>query len=213
MRRMRGTERDGNGLLPLPLTPGTTASSPHPLSKKATETPDDSRGGEENASVKPSPPPPEQNTAVVTAEVSASEPPAICGENGVVVDNHKSDGETQVLKETRQGVAIESIGSCEGNGLEVSRESPGKGGAARRVAAAVPEEPAVEIRNGVETVELRNGVEAVEIRHGEEAVEIRNGVGTGQRPEIGQGTSGVGTGGDAGRRRTSGRGCGGCVVG
>ena len=130
----------------------------------------------------------EQDITVATVEVGVSEPPdrdeVSCREDGII-DSQESDGNTQVWKEARHGVAIKSIEPCGGNGLEISGESPRKGWAAG-VAAVVPGAPAVETTSGVET---------------------------GQRPEIGHGTSRGGTSGDAERQRPLGRVCGGCVVG
>lgn len=189
MRRMRGTERDEEGLLPPPLPPSPATSSPQYLSKNATEIPDNIRGGEENASVTPLLPH-EREIAVATVEVAVSEPPdrdeVSCREGGVIDSQEESEGDEQVRNGARQGLAVEAlVESRGGNGLEISGESSGKGEAAG-VAAVAPGAPAVETSDGVET---------------------------GHRPEIGHGTSGEGTGGGAERRRSYGNGCGGCVVG
>lgn len=256
---MVGTERDDKGFLPLLPSPCTTPSSPHLLSKNATEMLDktqgkeevldetrggeekvdntrggegnitrggegnitrggeenDTPGGEENDTREREElsPPTKQLTAVATTMVSASEPPdhdeVSARESGVIDSNNSSkedtrvwkdsqqsgDGDTQVLKnETRQGlaveVAIESIRSCRGKGEEISGEPLVKGG----VIGVPPDVP------------------------GESAVDVSGGEESGQRPDVGQGTSGEDTSGDgasggSSRHRNNRRACGGCVVG
>ena len=190
MRRMRGTERDGQGLLPLPLPAGSAASSSLHLSKNSTEIPDNTRGGEENVRATP-PPSPKQEMTPATVEAGVSESPDrdenSRGEGEIIGGQEESDGDAQVWKEARQGSALEElVEPYGGSGLNISGNSSGNGGAAG-VAAVAPGAPAVETSGGMETR---------------------------QRPEVAHGTSGEGIGGGvAEQRQTYGKGCDGCVVG